>query len=59
MHIFVTEINNAKLKRKRILLMVSQSFSKISKRHQRGLHAWSRGNGEWRVCQCHATICRL
>jgi len=40
--------------------MILQSFSKkISKHHQRNLHAWSCGNGEWRVRQCHTTICRL
>jgi len=40
--------------------MIPQSFSKkISKRHQRNLHTWSYGNGEWRVRQCHTTICRL
>jgi len=39
--------------------MTSQSFdTKISERHQRNLHAWSRRISEWRVHQCHTTIRR-
>jgi len=41
-------------------MMISQSLSKqISKHHQRNLHAWSCGKGEWRVRHCHTIICRL
>jgi len=47
------------INKKEYLLMISQSFDKkISERHQRNLHAWSRRIGEWRVHQYHTTICR-